>query len=156
MKTLFTDMPQFEEKSPSIFLCGPTPRSKEVPSWRPEAVEILSQLQFEGTVIIPEDSKWGFRNGYVDQIEWELCGIHHCSAVVFWIPRKMDTMPALTTNTEFGYCISKYPNKMYYGRPTGAASTGYQDYLYHKFLNKTPCDNLVSLLSESVNFIKDS
>lgn len=36
----------------SIFLAGPTPRSKEVQSWRPEALRILKNLGYDGQVYV--------------------------------------------------------------------------------------------------------
>ena len=38
----------------SIFLAGPTPRSKEVKSWRPEAIRLLKEKGFDGVVFVPE------------------------------------------------------------------------------------------------------
>lgn len=87
----------------SIFLAGPTPRSPSVPSWRPDAVMTLELLGFDGTVFVPEDGDGcSTKFNYDDQIEWELQALHSATVIVFWIPRKMDTMPALTTNVEFG------------------------------------------------------
>lgn len=34
-----------DPESPSIFLAGPTPRSTEVESWRPEALKVIKSLQ---------------------------------------------------------------------------------------------------------------
>ena len=38
----------------SIFLAGPTPRSKEVNTWRKDALKILDKLEFDGLVYVPE------------------------------------------------------------------------------------------------------
>ena len=39
----------------SVFLAGPTPRQKDIDSWRPEAIEIFrGRLQFTGTLLVPE------------------------------------------------------------------------------------------------------
>lgn len=38
----------------AIFLAGPTPRDKDTPSWRPEAIHILEQLKYDGIVFVPE------------------------------------------------------------------------------------------------------
>lgn len=89
----------------SVFLAGPTPRRDEVPSWRPAAVEALA-TQWRGleplTVLTPE-SKGGIRAAhYDDQVDWETEARAAASAILFWIPRDLQTMPGFTTNVEFG------------------------------------------------------
>ena len=37
----------------SIFLAGPSPRDAADPNWRPEALETLERLGFEGVVFAP-------------------------------------------------------------------------------------------------------
>jgi len=89
----------------SIFLAGPTPRSKETVSWRPEAIEILNKLDFDGIVYIPE---YGINVGDIDndkQFAWELEALEEATTIVFWVPRKLPEMPAFTTNVEFGYWL---------------------------------------------------
>ena len=86
----------------SIFLAGPTPRDSETKSWRPEALEILKALNFDGTVFIPEDDSWAYKDNYDDQVEWELQALHSASVIAFWVPRELNLMPAFTTNVEFG------------------------------------------------------
>jgi hypothetical protein len=88
--------------SKTIFLAGPTPRSSEVPSWRPRAMELLRARGFDGHVFVPEDASGGVRGDYDDQIEWELTGLGRADAILFWVPRQLETMPAFTTNVEFG------------------------------------------------------
>lgn len=86
----------------SIFLAGPTPRSKNVQSWRPAAVACLDTLKFDGTVFVPEDSDQSWAFNYDSQIEWELQALHSASCILFWVPRDFVDMPAFTTNVEFG------------------------------------------------------
>jgi hypothetical protein len=86
----------------SIFLAGPTPRSIDVDSWRPEAIAILETMGFDGTVFIPETADWAPHDHYDDQVNWEWEALNQSTVVVFWIPRDLDTMPAFTTNVEFG------------------------------------------------------
>lgn len=86
----------------SVFLAGPTPRSPEVKSWRPEAINIFRQLNFSGTLLIPEDLDGSVKGNYDDQIEWEEEGLTRASAIMFWLPRNLKTLPGLTTNVEFG------------------------------------------------------
>ena len=139
----------------SIFLAGPTPRSEKVKSWRPEALSILKELGFNGNVFVPERKDWKAKFGYEDQIAWELLGIENVTVVAFWVPRELKTMPAFTTNVEFGYCIRhqldapKFPYVMY-GRPAGAPHTAYLDYLYKRTLC-WPAENLRETLEKSVN-----
>lgn len=105
----------------SIFLAGPTPRppkggGEKEPSWRPEAISLLRELGFEGTVFVPEDADGSPRFDYDDQVEWELQALNSATVVVFWIPRT-ESMPAFTTNVEYGMFISK-PNTVVGAPPT--------------------------------------
>ena len=54
---IYADQP-CEVAPPSLFLAGPTPRSSEVLSWRPQALEVLRGLGFPGTVLVPERRDW--------------------------------------------------------------------------------------------------
>ncbi|MFC0602298.1 nucleoside 2-deoxyribosyltransferase domain-containing protein [Streptomyces palmae] len=95
---------------PSVFLAGPTPdKSAPVPSWRPTAVAALS-AQWTGnqplTVLSPE-SRGGTRAArYEEQVDWETAARGAASAILFWIPRDMRTLPGMTTNVEFGLDVS--------------------------------------------------
>ena len=53
MNVVFSDQ-TLELSQPSIFLAGPSPRSSGVPSWRPQALDLLRALGFSGTVLVPE------------------------------------------------------------------------------------------------------
>ncbi|MFC1435986.1 nucleoside 2-deoxyribosyltransferase domain-containing protein [Streptacidiphilus sp. N1-3] len=92
--------------NPSVFLAGPTPdKSNPVPSWRPDAIRLLAE-QWTGTelltVLVPE-SRGGVRaERYEHQVDWETEARAGASAILFWIPRDMKTMPGMTTNVEFG------------------------------------------------------
>jgi hypothetical protein len=102
LKTIYT-REKIEGDGPFIFLAGPTPRSPDVKSWRPEAIKIFEDLGFDGTLLIPENrdetkSEWD----YLAQIKWEDDGLNIADCIMFWIPREMETMPALTTNIEWG------------------------------------------------------
>lgn len=96
---------------PSVFLAGPTPeRKSRVPSWRPDAVDILATLWgYDGPLwaISPESRGGGRAKRYEDQVRWELRARHLATVVLFWIPRDMRTMPGQTTNVEFGFDIAK-------------------------------------------------
>ena len=115
-------------EGPSIFLAGPTPRSKDVPSWRPEAIKMLYDLNFMGAVFVPERENYGAVSDYDDQIEWEWNGLDECTIVAFWVPRKMGINNALTTNVEAGLMATS--GKVIYGRPEWAEHVNYLDYVY--------------------------
>lgn len=137
-------------KEKSIFLVGPTPRSESVASWRPEAVRILRNLNFDGHVLIPEPENGQRFPNYDAQVDWERIGLHNCHVIAAWVPRDMSTMPALTTNVEFGFWAAHEPAKLFYGRPEGAAHTRYLDWLYHLQTGRKAMDSLEKLLKEVV------
>lgn len=109
---------------PSIMLCGPTPRTADVKSWRPEAINFFQQFGFDGTLFIPEDESGGVCGDYDHQIEWEEEALHISTCIMFWIPRNKDTMLALTTNTEFGFWANS--GKCVLGTPPDAFRVKYQ------------------------------
>jgi hypothetical protein len=96
--------------SKSLFLAGPSRRTREPPpflcdppyNWRLDALTLLQQLNYDGVVFVPlpEDGKWN--HSYESQIEWELQNLDRADQIVFWVPREMPELPALTTNVEFG------------------------------------------------------
>ncbi|TMQ95345.1 NUDIX hydrolase [Actinomadura soli] len=88
----------------AVFLAGPTPRSPEVASWRPAAVAALRE-RWRGhgrlVVFVPEH-RHGVHDDYVGQVEWEERCLHLSDEVIFYVPRDLATMPAFTTNVEWG------------------------------------------------------
>lgn len=102
MHVVYARQPFPDAFSSAIFLAGPTPRSSEVPSWRPHALELLRERGFDGAVFVPEDATGEARFDYTDQIEWESEGLSLADVIVFWIPRDLDTLPGFTTNVEWG------------------------------------------------------
>jgi len=105
---------------PSVFLAGPTPRSEAVFSWRPRALQLLRGRGFDGSVFVPEPKgpwDWG------RQVQWEAEALHAATVILFWIPRDLVTMPAFTTNVEFGFwCRS---GKVVLGAPGDAPKMRY-------------------------------
>lgn len=150
MKVLYSDQMVFDGND-GIFLAGPTPRRSDVPSWRPKAIELLESFKFDGTVLVPEWQSGMSRVNFDDQVEWEFAGLSLAKVIVFWVPRNMEAMPALTTNVEFGYWTAKSPERIVYGRPSDAPSTRYLDWLISK-QNKDVVihDNLSDLLESAV------
>jgi 8-oxo-dGTP pyrophosphatase MutT (NUDIX family) len=129
----------------TIFLAGPTPRSPDVPSWRPRALELLRE--FDGHVFSPEDPEGGVRGDYDDQIEWELAALSRADCILFWLPRKLDTMPALTTNVEFGLFAGS--GRAVFGAPPDAEKVRYLIDLA-KRRNISVCDSLEELVAAAV------
>ena len=139
MKVL-TPITPIRFKGQSVFLAGPTPRDAETKSWRPEFIERFDELipkDLDLTLISPESETW--LHDYDSQVEWEWTGIMMASIVLFWIPREILTMPAFTTNVEFGLVLGQYeidlwhnPNKTFrnivYGHPFDAPKTKYLDW----------------------------
>ncbi len=112
------------EKLPSsIFLAGPTPREGGTPSWRPEALEILERLGYDGTVYVPEQEDWAAHDHYDDQVDWEWSALNRASTITFWVPRDLESMPAFTTNVEFGLHVASV--KCILGYPEGAPKMKY-------------------------------
>jgi hypothetical protein len=107
----------------SIFLAGPTPRDPAVPSWRPQALKMLEQMGFDGDVYVPEQRDWQAHDQYDRQIHWEWEALNQATVVAFWVPRDMATMPALTTNVEFGLLVQS--GKLVLGFPEGAPKMKY-------------------------------
>ena len=117
-----------ESWTKSIFLVGPTPR-KEAPvlSWRHRALEVLEAQGYDGVVFIPEERSGQWQGSYTDQTEWEKSGLKFADRIVAWVPRDLETMPAFTTNIEFGLWVSS--GKLILGHPEGAPKTRYLDWL---------------------------
>lgn len=109
----------------SVFLAGPTPRDPGVTSWRPEAISLL-RAQWAGdgrlAVFVPEHRS-GRHDSYTGQIEWEEAGLHLSDVVIFWVPRDLDTLPAFTTNVEWGTWHDS--GRVVFGAPPGAPKNNY-------------------------------
>jgi len=111
----------------AIFLAGPTPRDAETPSWRPDALALLEEMGYDGVVFVPEEASGEWKGSYTDQTEWEQMGLEMADRIVFWVPRDLRTMPAFTTNVEFGRYVTS--GKAVLGHPEGAPKTRYLDWL---------------------------
>lgn len=140
-----------DEVNASVFLAGPTPRFADVQSWRPEAVKYFIDAGFDGALFYPEteDGKW--QQTYTNQVEWEHSFLNNCDAILMWVPRELDTMPAFTTNIEFGLYIKE--GRLFYGCPKGAPKTAYMDYCYYKFTRREPKRYLEDLVNQVVEQI---
>lgn len=125
MQIIYACEPLPSSMKKAVFLAGPTPREKDVSSWRPYALRILEDSGFDGHVFVPE-ARDGVRPDYVNQMQWELDAMNSSDVVLFWIPRDMKTMPALTTNNEFGIWSTLDAGRVFLGAPEGAPHTSYQ------------------------------
>lgn len=146
--------PSFQDEE-LIFLVGPTPRSPDVPSWRPNALGIIEQHDFDGLVFAPEpkDGKW--KGNYLKQIAWEREALDACSefgSIAAWVPRDLETMPAFTTNVEFGFYVGS--ERLWYGRPPAAPNTRYLDQMYRDVTKREPCNTLEELIILAIKNVK--
>lgn len=88
----------------SVFLAGPTPRSENVNSWRPEMMRALEGTGLDMVVFCPEKRSPEAKIDYEDIFNWEYKCLNVADLIVFWVPRDIKGgMPAFTTNVEFGY-----------------------------------------------------
>jgi 8-oxo-dGTP pyrophosphatase MutT (NUDIX family) len=112
----------------AVFLAGPLPRSADVPSWNPEAIALLREAWREDgrLVVFTPELRRGVMADYTGQIAWEHRGLHDADVVLFWVPRDLATMPAFTTNIEFGIWYDS--GKAVFGAPASAPNN---DYLVH-------------------------
>lgn len=140
MQVVYAQQPLPSSFHGSLYLAGPTPRDRSVPSWRLDALAILTRLGYDGTVFVPEDTEWGLREDtFVPQVDWELAAMHRSDQIVFWIPRDLTViegvqadasaadalrMPAFTTNIEFGFWL-RDRERVVLGAPDDAAKNRY-------------------------------
>lgn len=151
MQIVYSGEPYPDKVTKSIFLAGPTPRNNKitsrnkqiweylklylqtgflvwgkVPSWRPEALRILKESGYDGHVFVPEDrpgSKENTDYEYHSMIEWETEGLNRADIILFWVPRNLKTMPAFTTNIEWGAWRSS--GKVIFGAPAESPKNRY-------------------------------
>ena len=125
MHILYARQPLVGIRTPSLFLAGPTPRSQEIASWRKDALILLRNEGFSGTVFVPEDPSgiWDEYVQYSEQVEWEDASLRAATCILFWIPRDLNTLPAYTTNIEFGQWMDS--GKIVLGFPAYAPKMKY-------------------------------
>jgi 8-oxo-dGTP pyrophosphatase MutT (NUDIX family) len=114
-----------DEWNASLFLAGPTPRSSDVASWRPDAVDELDDLwQGPGrlVVFVPEAPGGGMQIDVEEQVAWEDRWLTGCDVIAFWVPRRPE-LPGFTTNVEWGRWESS--GKVVLGTPPDAERVRY-------------------------------
>lgn len=155
---MMTDVYAYEEAPlsyhASIFLIGPTPRKQDDPSWRPEALRILSEMypdnEFHLVVFVPESREGPYR--YLEQVEWEKRHLDMADVLLTWLPRDMNTsLKGLTTNVEFGKYLES--GKLFYGRPDHADHVKYLDWIYTEVTKRQPSHTLRALSQEVGHYL---
>ncbi|MEK9186613.1 MAG: nucleoside 2-deoxyribosyltransferase domain-containing protein [Patescibacteria group bacterium] len=138
----------------SIFLAGPSPRSLNVKSWRSEAIILLEKAGYDGVVFVPENrsGKTVYEDNYEKSIDWEHQNLYRSDIILFWVPRNLRTMPAFTTNVEFGlFANSGY---VVFGAPPRATKNRYLKLVCEKFLIPK-YDDLASSIKTALEKIGD-
>lgn len=145
----------------SLFLAGPTPRHDDIPSWRPRALQFLEQKRYDGVVFIPENRPGSDIAPPVDgeYPAWEQKMMNMSDLIPIWMERdfkihpkdNMPTMPALTTNVEFGLYAGS--GKVLFGPPDGVNNS------YFKFKSGVfhipQFETLESMLDEALKILGD-
>ena len=132
----------------SLFLVGPTPRKKEVASWRPEMIAALRAAGHDGKVFVPEPRDGIWKHTYLDQVQWEKEHLDNATMLLAWVARKIPDMMALTTNVEFGLYIES--GRMLYGRPPWAERVSYLDWVYKDRGFGQPFTSVEAIAAEAV------
>lgn len=115
------------------------------------AVKIIESLGFDGSVYIPEHPDWVAHGDYEEQIHWEWEAINNATVVAFWIPRDIATMPAFTTNVEFGMLATT--GKIILGFPPGAPKNRYLVNLaarYGMYIHDTLEETMAAAVTKAV------
>lgn len=136
----------------AIFLAGPTPRSQNVQSWRTKAIRLFEKIGYDGVIFSPEDRNGKWKHSYLDQVEWEEKCLYMADCILFWIPRNLRTMPAFTTNTEWG--VWQDSGKVVFGAPEDASKIRYQKY-YAEKLKVPMATTLKETMSNAIEMTKN-
>ncbi len=153
MEIVFTLEKVPEKINKSIFLAGPTSREGGANSWRKEAIKLLEEQGFDGTVFVPEARSWEkFNPEYDEQILWEDTFLTLADCILFWIPRDLKTLPGFTTNDEWGFW--KASGKVVLGAPENAPKVSYQKY-YALRLNVPFATSLSETVKNAINKIEE-
>ena len=128
----------------SIFLAGPTPRDIWGQDWRAGAISILENEQSRDmpmfkTAFVPDPGDGTWLENYDAQVAWEFQALEVSTIIMFWVPRELQTMPAFTTNVEFGMYMTS--GRTVLGYPPVTPKMKYLDW-HARRLNVPVRDNL--------------
>lgn len=134
----------------SVFLAGPTPRDKNIKSWRKDVLAYFEHRGFDGTVLVPEfENEVAGRFAYERQIDWEEAALEKADLIIFYIPRDVKTLPGFTTNIELGMWFEREPGKIRLAIPPEAQKCDYIRYVADKkYINIY--DNYQELVIETI------
>ena len=143
-----------------IFLAGPTLRNGySQNSWRYKALKLFDKFDFDGQIFIPEYEP---SKTFIDtdenikkQTYWEWEALDKATAIMFWIPRDIKTLPGFTTNIEFGRYTALCPEKIVLGYPSNAPKMRYIELLYQKTTNRKSNTSLVDTVKETIKLYNE-
>ncbi|MFJ3728012.1 nucleoside 2-deoxyribosyltransferase domain-containing protein [Streptomyces sp. NPDC090045] len=81
------------------------------------------------TVLSPESRHGERADRYETQVDWETAARAAAMAILFWIPRDLQTLPGMTTNVEFGLDLST--DKVVLGCPPDCPNPERNGYLIY-------------------------
>lgn len=123
-----------DAKPPSIFLAGPTPRKSFIKSWRPRALQMISRHRKDLVVYYPEPvaaDKWSPDSE--EHLNWRRFAMLRSSVILFWVDRKLDSMPGFRTNNDWGFWTARDPERLVlaYPKNTTGMRGMHNDALYY-------------------------
>ncbi|MDR1026736.1 MAG: nucleoside 2-deoxyribosyltransferase domain-containing protein [Lactobacillus sp.] len=114
--------------TPSIFIAGPIMAmdGSRQDKWQRQALKMLDDMGYEGHIYVPELTPEYTTNN----IDWEVEHLTKAKCIMFWIPRDLKTLPAFTSNIEFGEWMNS--GKVVLGFPPEAENMFYISYRAQK------------------------
>jgi nucleoside 2-deoxyribosyltransferase len=134
---------------------GPEARKDEF--WRYRSIQLLESFGYDGVLFIPEynpNNPDAHNIEYEDQIQWELDAMNMADVIVFFVPRSLDSLPAFTTNVEFGYWLRS--GKIVFGDTPHAEKNRYLKDLMGIDQAGTPQKGLVETIRKATQLTEKS